>query len=195
MSYEVEQKFRVDDLAAIRVRLEQFGATQGETCDQSDSYFRHPVRDFAATDEAFRLRRSGSSGVLTYKGPKLDATTKTRVEHETRLADGTANLATADAMLQALGFAPTAVVAKRRETWSFPGVGGPIEVALDEVVGVGTFVELELAVAEPDARSAEPELDAARTNLAAAAAALGLDPGRSERRSYLELLLASGPPS
>ncbi|MBX3434251.1 MAG: class IV adenylate cyclase [Pirellulales bacterium] len=192
MSYEVEQKFRVDDLDAIRARLEQFGATRGETCDQSDSYFRHPVRDFAATDEAFRLRRSGASGVLTYKGPKLDATTKTRVEHEALLADGAANLATADVMLQALGFAPVAVVAKRRETWSFPGPGGPIEVALDEVVGVGAFVELELAVTEPDARSAESPLDAARTNLAAAATALGLDPGRSERRSYLELLLASG---
>ena len=41
-----------------------------------------PCRDFAQTDEALRIRTVGDTSFVTYKGPKLDATTKTRRELE-----------------------------------------------------------------------------------------------------------------
>ena len=169
----------------------ELGATCEGSSQQSDTYYRHPVRDFAVTDEAFRLRRDGDCGVLTYKGPKLDVTTKTRVEHETRLADGAENLASADEVIQLLGFQTVAIVAKRREIWRLACDGQDVEAALDEVEGAGTFVELELSVEAPDAASGEAPLDAARALLARAIANLGLADAPNERRSYLELVLAA----
>ena len=52
----------------------------GEPAEQVDTYFSHPARDFAATDEALRIRSIDQENFVTYKGPKLDATTKTRRE-------------------------------------------------------------------------------------------------------------------
>ena len=59
-----------------------------------------------------------------------------------------------------------------------------IEVVIDEVESLGTFVELETLIDEGDG---ETERTAARNCLLALATELGLS--RSERRSYLGLLL------
>ncbi len=190
MPYEVEQKFRVDDLAAVRERLAALGAKSGDAVDQADRYYRHPVRDFSQTDEAFRLRQVGPRNVLTYKGPKIDATTKSRFEEEAPLADGPAAAASCDAILRRLGFDPVAVVRKRRQAFHVTRDGLAVEAALDEVAGVGSFVELEVAVPVDDPGAAE--IDAAKRVLAALAAELGL--AQSERRSYLELLLSKDYP-
>ena len=71
---------------------------------RSDRYFAHPSRDFARTDEALRLRRIGEFNFITYKGPKLDATTKTRREIEIGLADGQQAATDAAELLAAIGF-------------------------------------------------------------------------------------------
>lgn len=189
MNVEVEQKYRVADLAALRGRLAQLGATGGETCRQSDRYYRHPARDFGATDEAFRLRRVGDASCFTYKGPKLDSATKTRVEREVQLAPGESNAAAADDTVRLLGFEPVATVDKCRETWRIAWGEFSVEAALDEVDVVGRFAELEIVVETPNDEPAGPAVDAARDALAAVAVKLGLDAAASERRSYLELLL------
>ena len=82
MKLEVEQKFAVPDLGQLQTRLLELGAKAGEPQLQVDQYFAHPARDFAQTDEALRIRRIGQSNFVTYKGPKIDATTKTRRELE-----------------------------------------------------------------------------------------------------------------
>src|SRR3954468_9713035 len=88
MHWEVEQKFRVDDPQAIRDRLIDLGVQFQESESQVDHYFRHPSRDFATTDEALRLRQIGEQNFITYKGPKIDAATKTRRELELPLSGG-----------------------------------------------------------------------------------------------------------
>jgi adenylate cyclase, class 2 len=187
MHYEIEQKYRCDDLARIRVALVALGAEAGEIVEQADCYYKHPQRDFAKTDEAFRLRRVGQRNYMTYKGPKIDATTKSRFEEEVRLADGEVAWHSCDEIVRHLGFEPVAIVSKRRETLHLAHNGATIEAALDNVVGVGTFVELEVAVdfTSNDMR----KVDAAKRALAEVAAQLGL--ADAERRSYLELLLAA----
>ena len=189
MHFEVEQKFPVDDAAALQGRLREVGATQRATAgqgsiEQVDRYFNHPARDFASTDEALRLRRVGEANFITYKGPKLDAATKTRREIELPLAAGAEAAAGYVELLEALGFRSVAEVSKTRRLFDIPWQGCTIEAALDDVVGLGTFVELELS-AEGEADGAE--VKAAKERIASLAAALELD--RSERRSYLELLL------
>jgi adenylate cyclase class 2 len=187
MHYEVEQKYRCDDLEILRAALLALGAEPGEIVEQSDSYYKHPQRDFAKTDEAFRIRRVGERNYMTYKGPKIDATTKSRIEEEVRLADGEAALHSCDEIVRYLGFELVAMVSKRRETLHLMRDGVRIDVALDDVAGVGTFVELEIAV--DFAGNDMSGVDAAKRALAHVAAMLEL--ADSERRSYLELLLAS----
>ena len=61
---------------------------RGEALREADHYFNAPDRDFARTDEAFRLRRIGAANFVTYKGPKRDAQRKMRTEIEVPLPDG-----------------------------------------------------------------------------------------------------------
>lgn len=193
MKYEVEMKFPVADMAAFELRLAQMGVGVSASQTEADTYFAHPARDFAATDEALRIRRKGEGGYITYKGPKIDATTKTRREIDLPLppdkssdevAEGAAPSA-ADAwsgLLEALGFAPVAEVRKSRRKAHIAWQGRLVEGSLDHVDRLGDFVELELVV--------EPEgLEAAKACIIALAKELGLE--GSERRSYLELLLAA----
>jgi adenylate cyclase class 2 len=181
VGFEVELKFPVDDLDELRRRLAERGASGGVPVEQADLYLRHPGRDFAATNEAFRLRRVGDANALTYKGPKLDGPTKTREEIEVRFASGPEPAAAMSRLLDRLGFAAVAEVVKRREAHQLTFAGRRMEVVLDEVRDLGTFAEVETL-----ARGAEdlPEAQAAVTGLAAA---LGL--GEAEPRSYLRMLL------
>lgn len=177
MKYEVEQKFRADHHAVV-AGLESLGVQWSQERLERDTYYAHPARDFAATDEALRIRRVGSSCYITYKGPKVDTTTKTRRELELPIAADQADAWTE--LLDALGFRPAGEVRKRRRKANVDWQHRLVEVSLDDVDGLGTFVELEL-VADDEG------LDAARACLASLAARLGLS--GSERRSYLELVL------
>jgi adenylate cyclase class 2 len=180
MKYEVEQKFRIRDPAALQQRLASMVVSPGQAESQVDCYYAHPLRNFAQTDEALRIRRDGSGSSITYKGPKIDATTKTRREIEVPLPPGDSTAEDCGALLEALGFRPVAEVHKARRTLEIPWRGRLVEAALDEVEQVGSFLELELLVDEA-------ELPQAKDCLASLAAHLGLEDG--ERRSYLELLL------
>jgi adenylate cyclase class 2 len=187
MRYEVERKYRVADLPALLARLAELGAKPGEAESQADCYYAHPSRDFAATDEALRLRRAGETNRITYKGPKVDSQSKTRRELELDLPPGDGALAEFGQLLAALGFRPVATVRKRRRKAALAWQGQDVEVSLDEVERVGSFVELELGADDAG-------LPRAERLLASLGEKLQLDGG--ERRSYLELLLeAKGPGS
>jgi adenylate cyclase class 2 len=181
MQLEIEQKYPVDDLQRVRKTLEALGATFEPPIHQVDLYFRHPVRDFAQTDEALRLRQVGEEICITYKGPKIDAETKTRREIELPLEPGQKSFYSWGEILDILGFTRVRDVAKER----IPGIviweGGEIHLALDQVAGLGTFLELEIL-------ADEEELDSAKNRLAGLSKKLGLE--RPERRGYLDLLLS-----
>jgi len=178
MRYEVEQKFPVDTFETVTAALTVLGGERGNARQEVDQYYNHPARDFAVTDEAVRIRTVGPASCITYKGPKIDATTKTRREIELPLAADTA-VGWAE-LLVGLGFRPVAEVRKQRRKAWVPWQGPRVEGSLDEVEGLGCFVELELVVEESS-------VETAKACLAALAQRMGLM--QSERRSYLELLL------
>jgi adenylate cyclase class 2 len=180
MAIEVEHKYRIGDLADIERRLAGLHATIAAPQLQVDAYFAHPARDFAQTDEALRIRRVGERNYVTYKGPKLDATTKTRREIELPLPPQASGAAGFSELLEALGFRPVREVRKQRRQVEIDWQGWHVEAALDEVAGLGHFIELELV-------TEESELDAAKAALASLAQRLELNNG--ERQSYLELLM------
>ena len=113
---------------------------------------------------------------ITYKGPRIDADSKTRVEHETEVSDADATVG----LFSGLGFEPAATVEKRREFWSLAG----FTVALDRVDGLGEFVEIEREVA------AEGDIEATRDEALGVLERLGLDGDTQVRTSYLGQLLA-----
>lgn len=183
MNYEVECKYRIEDAAGLSARLHSMGAEFGPTVEQVDCYFGHPARDFASTDEALRIRRSEGASFITYKGPRIDAATKTRRELELPLSGGTDGAARFGELLVALGFTAVAEVRKERRQALLDWQGQSVEIAWDRVDGVGEFLELELSADEAG-------LDAARQQIVTLAEALC--PGPVERRSYLEMLLPAG---
>jgi adenylate cyclase class 2 len=180
MHYEVEQKYPVADMRSLQERLTALGATIEEAHVEVDLYFAHPARDFAKTDEALRIRRDGVKNFITYKGPKIDATTKTRREIDLPLPDGEESAKTWGGFLEALGFKPVGEVLKRRRKARILWQSQAIECSLDEVQGLGNYCELELLTNLAD-------VEPAKACIAALADKLGLRQG--ERRSYLELLL------
>jgi adenylate cyclase class 2 len=186
MPIEVEQKFRVADLDPVRARLLELGFEPGAALRQADRYYAHPCRDFARTDEALRLRSEGDCHTLTYKGPKLDGQTKTRREIPLALPDGPAAAAAAEELLACLGFASAGSVVKQRRPLHRDDGAFALEAALDDVEGLGCFVELEILVDDDAARAGG--LEPARQAMRSLAAELGLED--VERRSYLELRLA-----
>jgi len=175
--YEVEVKVAAD-LERVADRLDELGATRTGDVVQVDTYYDAPHRDFAETDEALRVRREtrdgGTEARLTYKGPLVEAESKTREEYETGVDDGE----TAAAIVDNLGFDPAATVEKERRFYHHDGY----TITLDDVEGVGEFVEVET---ETD----EDGVETAREGAYEVLRELRLDPDEQIRTSYLGMLL------
>lgn len=185
---EVEVKFRLADAAELLRKLAELGQPLVfSDRTETDEYFLHPARDFRITDEALRIRCSGSTVELTWKGPKLDALTKTRRELELPVNDAAEtaefrNQRLRDILL-ALGFTSAGYVKKHRRVADLMVDGRSFHVSLDTVEGLGLFVEIETICMPEERHLATPQL-------LQLAARLGL--GESERRSYIGLLQERG---
>lgn len=182
MLYEVEMKFPLEDPAPLEAAVKRLGGVFSDPVEESDRYYRHPSRDFIATDEALRLRRKGGELRLTYKGPRIDLATKTRAEIDLPLffenRDDWVEL------LEKLGFEPAGAVLKYRRSARLKYLGHPFEIVLDEIPELSPnshFLEIE-TLAE------ESEIGPARNDLLGLAVKLSLDPAATIRTSYLRLL-------
>lgn len=178
--YEVELKFPVADVGLIVSQIAAWGAIPGSEQLQVDQYFNHPGRDFAKTNEAFRLRRIGDENRLTYKGPVLDTRTKMRREIEFPIASGAAAADQCREMLVLLGFRPVREVRKSRVPFQYTEAGREFEIAVDLVEQLGSFIEIE-------SQAGEADRSAARDAILELAERLELT--QPEPRSYLSLLL------
>lgn len=174
--YEVEVKVPAD-IEGVAERLDELGADQVDTVIQEDTYYDAPHRDFAETDEAVRVRRETRRGEttakVTYKGPLLEAESKSREEFETAVGDGD----DVDAIFQHLGFEPAATVRKNRRVYEVRA----FHVTLDAVDDVGEFVEVEAET--------EGDIEPVREGAYEVLRDLGLDPDDQQRTSYLGMLL------
>ncbi|MFQ5951393.1 MAG: class IV adenylate cyclase [Candidatus Geothermarchaeales archaeon] len=126
----VEIKARIADLDETREGLTKLGASPAGTVHQRDTYFNTPrgrlkLRQAAETEEATLIyyRREDVSG------PKRSDVTLLEIPEPSLFQE---------LFEEALGV--KAVVTKRREVFNLRGV----EVHLDEVDGIGTFLEFEV---------------------------------------------------
>ncbi len=178
---EMEAKFRLPDPTAFRRRLEELAAVPLGEHTETDIYLNAPDRDFARTDESLRLRVGGQGAVLTYKGPRLDRATKTRVECEAAVPAGPDHTKQTLELLAHLGYRQVAEVRKRRQMYELRRDAFVVHVCEDDVQKVGRFVEIEILI------PGEGDYAAATATLTALAADLRLT--EPEPRSYLEQLL------
>jgi adenylate cyclase class 2 len=132
---EVEIKFRPHDLRALKRRLRAAGfrLVTGRTHEMNTLYDL-PGQPLQKRGELLRLRKYGTEWVLTHKAKGRTGRHKTRVESETKIADG----AKMDAILQALGFQPCFRYEKFRAEWS----DGKGHVVVDQTP-IGNFGEIE----------------------------------------------------
>ena len=181
MQFEVEKKFWITSLDETIERIENLGAVIGPPIEQIDTYFAHPQKDFAKTDEALRLRAIGSENFITYKGARIDDTTKTRRELELPLLNGREYAEQFVELLTLLEYEPVMTIHKFRRKAEHAWQGYQVEICLDEIDQLGQFIELEIT-------SDLKHLDATKSALLSLAEHLELS--RPEKRSYLELLLS-----
>jgi len=184
-SFEVEIKFRIDSITDLEHRLRQLGgAGFGEAVTESDFFFQHPCRNFSQTDECLRLRKrtlpeGTSEHSLTYKGPKIDASTKTRQEIEIPIAEPEHW----ENLLTALGFCKKASVEKFRRRATLTVNRRCVDILFDTLPALPErhrhFVEMETL-------ATESEVEECRTLILGIAEQLGLS--EPIRDSYLKLI-------
>lgn len=182
---EVEIKFQIADVAELERRLLLLGGTGfGESATEYDSFFQHPCRNFAQTDECLRLRNCVfSDGTLehslTYKGPKIDDNTKTRQEIELPIAEPEQW----ERFLAVLGFHQSASVQKFRRRQQLIVNHRHVNIVLDSLPALPEsarlFVEIETF-------ASEAEIDVCRALILDIARQLGLS--NPIRDSYLKLV-------
>lgn len=185
---EVEVKLKIDSAESIEKKLIELGFRKGQTLQEIDYYYNGVDRDFRASGEALRLRLveslDGSAVVadrpgepliqMTYKGPKLDNVSMSRVEHQVNID----NFETMLSILSSLGYKPVEPVIKlRRELFS-----EEICACVDTVDGLGDYLELEIMVDEESQR--ENALD----RISVVLKQLGYSISDTTTTSYLSML-------
>jgi adenylate cyclase class 2 len=134
-SNEIEIKFRVDDVRTLNRRLRQSGfRLLTPRTHEINTLYDLRGQPLRKRGELLRLRRYGSEWLLTHKAKGKVGRHKTRVETETKVADG----AKMEAILHALGLAPTFRYEKFRAEWS----DGKGHVVVDETP-IGNLGEIE----------------------------------------------------
>src|SRR5258705_8681064 len=104
MANEIEIKFRVDDAHALTRRLHAAGFKQvTRRTFESNTLYDLPGQVLRRRGELLRLRKYGTSWLLTHKGKGKVTRHKTRVEIQTGIDDGEQ----LDTILRALGYAPS----------------------------------------------------------------------------------------
>ena len=145
MSSERELKIAVQDLAALRRRLQAQGAALLHDQSFEDNLVWDREDELRAAGCLLRLREDGRGTRLTFKGPaSFEGPIKVRDEHETSVGEAGSMLA----LLEALGFEVVRRYQKYREEWRL----GDVVVALD-TTPMGDFAEFEGARASAAAEA------------------------------------------
>ena len=153
---EVEAKFHVADLPALRHRLIAAGGIIArERVYEKNIRLEIDGNRLLVQGQLLRLRQDGRN-VLTFKGmPPAGTRSEVKVREELEIT--VSDFDTALAIFQRLGYEPAQIYEKYRETFHFES----LELVLDELP-YGDFVELEGEEVAIKAAAARLELDWSR---------------------------------
>ncbi len=176
---EIEVKFAVTGHQAVSDALRREGGSYLGSFEQIDRFYDTPLGLLREGGCGLRIRQcrrlDGPGGEIdtrpqvTFKGPRrTDSRAKVRPEHQTYLDDVQAM----EKVFEACGLVPTVIVRKRRTSYRL----GECMVELDELAGIGCFVEVE-GPDEPTVFAVSRQLDLA---------------GEPVSESYLAMVLRRG---
>lgn len=138
MKVEREAKFIIRDPNSVATELLKLGFVSTGRHDQKDTYYLHPTRpglSFHPTYLRVRTHDGKSSTAMHHKLASFEW-----VEDETTVGDGD----TIRQIYHNLGFDIDVEVHKIRTSFELQG----IEAVLDEVIGLGSFLEIEASELE-----------------------------------------------
>ena len=135
MPREIEIKFKVSDLRTLARKLRRAGfRLSTRRTHEMNTLYDLPGEVLRSHKELLRLRKYGSEWKLTHKSGGKTKRHSSRVELETEVADGK----TMEAILKALGYAPSFRYEKFRAEWT----DGKGQVVVDQTP-IGDFCEIE----------------------------------------------------
>lgn len=178
--FEIEVKLPLKNLKETLKLLTDQGFHETAEIREEDIYFNSIYHDVKKRDEALRIRtstdcRSGISKTqINFKGPKLDKVSMSRMELETEVSD----TEVLKNILIHLDFSPVASVIKLRKYLKC----GRFTACLDQVEGLGDFLELEV-IAEQ-----ESEREEILSRMEDLLAILGYHMSDTVQTSYLSML-------
>ncbi len=167
MPRNIEVKLACADLAAARAGALAAGAIPHAVEDQTDRYFEPS----GGRRTKLRTRDGGAAELIAYDRPETAGVRPSDYEVTPGRDRGSARCLVPKGE-------PVAIVRKRREVLLL----GNVRIHLDEVEGLGTFLELE-AIVDPRHDDAE-----CRRQVASLLDALGLAGAEPIRASYGELI-------
>ena len=190
---EVEIKVRITNPNEIKNKFEKLNGMYKLSLYHEDTYFNMPkgLRDFKKTDEALRIRKSVEfqknindsekivNYFITYKGEKIDTSTKSRKELEVKLNDGIQMRE----ILKSLGFKEIFTVKKERELFEFKYKNIKLEALIDYIpILKEYYMEVEITTETID------KLNETREILFEFLSNIDIKREESIRKSYLELI-------
>lgn len=178
---EIEVKLKIEDPAYLEKCLLDRGYILIETLRETDTYFDGGINGIKNSGQALRVRKTVDCATgkehssITFKGEKLDKVSMARLELETVVESGE----TAERILSALGFFPVQpTVIKNRMIFKCEDICA----CLDDVQGLGTFLELEIM------EESEEDRPAALDRIEEILKSIGYTMADTTRASYLSQL-------
>lgn len=191
---EVEIKVKINNPEMLRKKFRENHGIYKFSLIHEDTYYNLPkgLRDFKLTDEALRIRKSLKydkdktskkqeyNYFLTYKGKKIDTSTKTREEIDLKIE----NLVKMSRILNVLGFQEILTVKKERELYEFEFKNHSIEALIDYLPILNQhFIEVEYLTESLD------KIDVSKEILFDFLSRLDIQREESITKSYLELII------
>ena len=168
---EIESKYHSPGNDRVEKALVRLGAKKVAEGAIEDTYFAHPGRDFGKSDEALRLRKLTDGAELNYKGPRLKMENLKAREEITIKVD---NPLAAQRIIERLGFKEVCSIRKKRASYTYD----KMRVDLDDVEGLGEFVEIEILTESPE-----------RSSLLFETAVKELALEKAEPKTYFEMIV------
>ncbi|MCR4280476.1 MAG: class IV adenylate cyclase [Candidatus Komeilibacteria bacterium] len=172
MNHEIEIKFRVRNKPRFLRRLKKLGITLREKKHLLDLYYSPPGKKFIGRNPRLRIRKNMTTGTASFEYHQPVGLYGGE-ETEVTISDGDMM----DLILRQFKFREEARVDKVRTVYEHR----EMNVDLDEVKGLGTFVEIEIMNAKNKTRAVK--------EIKKAALELGLSLNDIENNRYLEMML------
>lgn len=147
---EIELKFKVEDLDKFIKKIEELGCLVGNTIIQNDTIYVANLNNVESTEGSIwlRVRELNDKIELNYKKQSKKKSESQEIEFEV------SDYEKANEFLKALGYKEWVRVNKKRRYAKYQD----INICIDEVERLGSFVELEYLIAEENNHDYEAEL-------------------------------------